>query len=78
MVIVNMLKWFYSIISDSNFTVNYPDSEFFALFDNIMGFVGLVIPLGTVVTIFGIVLVLFAIRIIIAILKALWSILPLI
>lgn len=78
MVIINILKWFYSIIANTNFTINYPDDEFFSLFENIMAFVGLVIPLKTVLAIFGVLFLLHGIRVFISTLKTIMSIAPLI
>lgn len=78
MVVINILKWFYSIIANTNFIINYPDDEFFSLFENIMAFVGLVIPLKTVLAIFGVLFLLHGIRVLISTLKTIMSIAPLI
>ena len=78
MVIINMLWWIYSFLQGSNIEVVLPGSDFFELFSNIMGFVGLVLPLGTVKTIISIVISLATFRVIISLFKTLWAIIPLI
>lgn len=76
MTIINMLTWFYNCIKGSNFDVILPDSEFWNLFSNIMGFMGLVIPMNTIVTILSITIALVIVRFLISVLKTIWAVLP--
>lgn len=53
-----------------------PNSAFWEMFYNITGFIGYVIPMGTVRSIIEISVMLMGIRLVIALLKMLWSIIP--
>lgn len=78
MVIINFLWWIYSLLKGSNIDVVLPGSDFWELLNNIMGFIGLILPLGTVKAIVTVVISLATFRVIISLLKTLWAIIPLI
>ncbi len=78
MIIINLLWWVYSLLQGSNIDVILPGSDFLELFSNIMSFIGLVLPLGTVKAIIIVVISLASFRVIISLFKTLWAIIPLI
>lgn len=78
MVIINFLWWIYSLFQGSNIDVILPGSDFWELLNNIMGFIGLILPLETVKSIVTVVISLATFRVIIALFKTLWAIIPLI
>lgn len=69
MIVIVILNWLSNSLYGTNFSINLPTGEFWDVFGNIIGFIGYIIPLDTVIAIFSITLGLYVIRLQIAIYK---------
>lgn len=69
MFVIGILNWLSNSLYGTNFSFNLPTGEFWEVFGNIIGFIGYIIPLDTVVAIFSITLGLYMVRLIVAIYK---------
>lgn len=69
MVVIAIINWLCNALYGTDFSFNLPTGEFWDVFGNIIGFIGYIIPLDTVIAIFSITLALYSVRLIIAIYK---------
>ncbi len=75
MIINQFLQWIIELLGGSHFAVNF-DGSIPAMLSSIFNLIAYVLPLDTMIQIVTITFALYVFRLIVAVLKSLWSILP--
>ena len=75
MIINQFLQWIIELLGGSHFVVNF-DGSIPAMLSSIFNLIAYVLPLDTMIQIVTITFALYVFRLIVAVLKSLWSILP--
>lgn len=75
MIINQFLQWVIELLGGSHFAVNF-DGSIPALLSSVFSLIAYILPLDTMIQIVAVTFVLYVYRLIVAVLKSLWSILP--
>lgn len=75
MLVINLMQWVLSLLSGTHFDVNF-DGSITGVVLSCYQLIAYILPMDTVAAIILISLALYAFRLIISILKALWSVIP--
>ena len=76
MIVNQFLQWLISLLGGSHFDVSF-DGSVPALLQSSLSIIAYVLPLDTLLQIFGISVIIYTVRLTISLIKAIWELIPL-
>lgn len=76
MIVNQFIQWLISILGGSHFDVNF-DGSVPALLQSALSIIAYVLPLDTLLQIFGISVIIYTVRLTVSLIKAIWELIPL-